>query len=87
MLSRNSQGSIVNISSQASLKAVPNHAVYGASKAGVDSLTRTLARDFGPSNIRVNSVNPTAIMTERAKIKWSDPKTREDMIKTIPLRR
>lgn len=56
-------GSIVNLSSLAGLRAFPEHALYHISKAGVDALTRALALEFGPRNIRVNSVNPTACMT------------------------
>jgi hypothetical protein len=51
-------GSVVNISSIVSLGAIPNSAVYSATKAAVDSFTRTLAAELGPRKIRVNSVLP-----------------------------
>lgn len=57
-------GSIVNISSVVATLAVPNAAVYSATKAAVDSITRTLAVELGPRQIRVNSVNPGMVETE-----------------------
>ncbi|HEU5196869.1 MAG TPA: glucose 1-dehydrogenase [Methylomirabilota bacterium] len=57
-------GSIVNISSFASTAAVGGSSVYSATKAAVDSLTRTLATELGPRNIRVNAVNPGMVDTE-----------------------
>lgn len=56
--------SIVNISSLAGLKAFGGHSVYSASKASLDSLTRSLALELAPRKIRVNSVNPTVILTK-----------------------
>ena len=57
------KGSIINITSGAGSGPVPGSAHYGASKAGTNSLTWTLAAEFAP-NIRVNAVAPGAIPTE-----------------------
>lgn len=57
-------GSIVNISSVVSAAALPNAAVYSATKASVDAVTRSLATELGPRHIRVNSVNPGMVETE-----------------------
>jgi 3-oxoacyl-[acyl-carrier protein] reductase len=57
-------GSIVNISSIVSTGAFPNAAVYAATKAAVDALTRCLAKELGPRKIRINCVNPGMIETE-----------------------
>ena len=57
-------GSIVNISSLASKSWAPNAAVYSATKAAVDSITRTLGCELGPRKVRVNSINPGIIQTE-----------------------
>jgi 3-oxoacyl-[acyl-carrier protein] reductase len=57
-------GSIINISSVASTLAAPNFSVYNATKAAVDSVTRTLAKELGPRNIRVNAINPGMVVTE-----------------------
>jgi 3-oxoacyl-[acyl-carrier protein] reductase len=60
-------GSIVNISSVVSTLGVPSGSVYGATKAAVDAVTRSLAKEFGPRKIRVNSINPGMIETEGFK--------------------
>jgi 3-oxoacyl-[acyl-carrier protein] reductase len=57
-------GSIINIGSGASSMLPPNTAVYTATKAGVDAITGVLAKELGPRNIRVNSINPGMIETE-----------------------
>ncbi|XP_018564017.1 L-xylulose reductase [Anoplophora glabripennis] len=87
LLSRKAPGSIVNLSSQASLVGLVNHSVYCASKGAVDAFTRAVALEYGPHNIRVNAVNPTVIMTDMGRLGWSNPKVAEPMLKKIPLRR
>lgn len=57
-------GSIVNIGSVAGKVGFPGSAVYGATKAAVDLITRTLSLELGPRKIRVNAVNPGMIQTE-----------------------
>lgn len=69
-------GNIVNISSQASLAALPDHLVYCASKAALDALTRVMAMDYGPYNIRTNSVNPTVVWTDMGKVNTSCQRAR-----------
>ncbi|XP_015790799.1 L-xylulose reductase-like [Tetranychus urticae] len=80
-------GSIVNVSSQAGIVALPDHLVYGASKGAVDQITRVTALELGPSNIRCNSINPTVVETDMGKLGWSDPAKREWMTSKIPLGR
>jgi 3-oxoacyl-[acyl-carrier protein] reductase len=57
-------GSIINIGSIASTMAPPNASVYVATKAAVDGITRSLAKELGARKIRVNSINPGMIETE-----------------------
>jgi 3-oxoacyl-[acyl-carrier protein] reductase len=57
-------GSIVNISSIASTATPPSASVYSASKAAVDAITRSLAKELGPRHIRVNAINPGMVETE-----------------------
>ena len=57
-------GSIINISSVVSLSPFPNAAVYSATKAAVDAITKSLAAELGPQHILVNSVLPGATETE-----------------------
>jgi len=57
-------GSIINISSLASLSPIPNGSVYSATKAAVDAFTKSLAAELGPRKILVNSVLPGPVETE-----------------------
>ena len=68
MKAQGSGGAIVNISSVSSMQAVVYHnATYNASKAGVNSLTKTTALEFAADNIRVNAVLPGGVLTPGAK--------------------
>ena len=57
-------GSIVNISSLASTAAPPTGSVYSATKAAVDAVTKSLAKELGPRKIRINSLNSGMVETE-----------------------
>ncbi|MBN3925114.1 glucose 1-dehydrogenase [Nostoc sp. NMS4] len=57
-------GSIINISSIVSTLTPPNASVYSATKAAVDAVTKSLAKELGSRNIRVNSINPGLVETE-----------------------
>src|SRR2546422_6589146 len=57
-------GSIINISSLVSSMPVPNASVYSATKAAVDAVTKSLAKELGARNIRVNAINPGMVETE-----------------------
>src|SRR5438094_6493906 len=57
-------GSIINISSIVSTLAPANTAVYSATKAAVDAVTKSLAKELGPRKIRVNAINPGMVETE-----------------------
>jgi NAD(P)-dependent dehydrogenase (short-subunit alcohol dehydrogenase family) len=59
-------GSIINLSSVAGLLGAAGHACYGASKGAVRILTKDLAAELGPQNIRVNSIHPTYVKTAMA---------------------
>ncbi len=57
-------GSIINISSAVTSLTPPNTSVYSGTKGAVDAITRTLAKELGPRNIRVNAINPGMVETE-----------------------
>jgi len=63
-------GSIINFSSIAWRGGADNMAVYATAKSAVIGLTRALARGFGNDNIRVNAIEPGAVITERQKRLW-----------------
>jgi NAD(P)-dependent dehydrogenase (short-subunit alcohol dehydrogenase family) len=74
-------GSIICMSSISWLAGFGGMPLYTAAKAGILGLVKSLARDFGPDNIRVNAISPGWIMTERQVEKWLTPEAdamRED---------
>jgi 3-oxoacyl-[acyl-carrier protein] reductase len=79
-------GKIVNISSIAGkMGDITSAPGYGPSKAGIDALTKTLARQLAPYGINVNAVSPHAIETEMSA-QWSEER-RKEIIASIPLGR
>ncbi len=61
-------GSVINIGSVVSSLLPPNSSVYAATKAGVEAITRVLAKELGPRKIRVNAISPGVIETEGARV-------------------
>ena len=80
-------GAIVNVSSQASLVALAGHISYGSSKAALDNITRVSALELGRYGIRVNSVNPTVVMTEMSAWYWGRPDIEGPFLEQMPLGR
>lgn len=80
-------GSIVNVSSQASLVALQGHISYGSSKAAMDNITRVSALELGQYGIRVNSVNPTVVMTPMSAWYWGRPEIEGPFLEAMPLHR
>ncbi|MCH2094938.1 MAG: SDR family oxidoreductase [Rhodobacteraceae bacterium] len=70
-------GSIINVGSNSWFEAGGGFPAYGTAKAAVHGLTRTMARDLGQHRIRVNTVVPGWIMTERQKELWATPEALE----------
>jgi L-xylulose reductase len=87
MVARGTPGAIVNVSSQSSMRALQDHTAYCASKGALDQLTRMMALELGPHDIRVNAVNPTVTLTPMGEFAWSDPVKRNGMMARIPLKR
>ncbi|NXF89056.1 DER reductase, partial [Eubucco bourcierii] len=85
MIAQGVPGAIVNVSSQASQRAVRDHAVYCSTKSALDMLSQVMAMELGPHKIRVNTVNPTVVMTAMGRANWSDPKKSATMLSRIPL--
>ena len=77
------RGSIINIASLASFVAFHEVAAYGASKAGVAALTRSLAIEFAPHNVRVNGIAPGIFPTALNKdLLTSTSRGREELLRT-----
>jgi 3-oxoacyl-[acyl-carrier protein] reductase len=85
MVKQNS-GNIINISSMDAFRGSTSAAAYGASKAGVVSLTKTLALELAPHHIRVNGIAPGHIDTPGTS-QWRPPEVEEQLRCSIPLRR
>jgi 3-oxoacyl-[acyl-carrier protein] reductase len=81
-------GSVINISSVASANAMPQTSIYSATKSALDSVTRVLANELGPRQIRVNAIAPGGVDTEgvqSAGVKGSDME--KAMVAQTPLGR
>lgn len=81
------RGSIVNLSSVSGMVGTPRRAAYAASKGAVDALTRSLAMEYGPRGIRVNSVAPGVVNTDLWARNRAIPGVVEEIEKLIALRR
>lgn len=82
---KNKKGCIINISSIWGITGASCEVAYSVSKAGLDGLTKSLAKELAPSNIRVNSIAPGAIMTDMNK-DFSEEEI-EEINKQIPMGR
>jgi 3-oxoacyl-[acyl-carrier protein] reductase len=83
----NGSGSIINVSSIASLTPPAGSSVYSATKGAVDVITRTLAQELGPRNIRVNALSPGVTETEGLRDMPKDDGFFSYAIQRTPLRR
>ncbi len=77
-------GAIVNVSSVASFRGLPDHTAYCASKGALDAMTRVMAVELGRHQIRVNAVSPVVTLTPMAEKAWSDPAKSGPMLERIP---
>ena len=80
-------GSVINVASVAGLAAAPGLVPYGASKAAVVSLTRTLAVEWAPLGIRVNALCPGWTATDLNKNLWDGPDGGQATVANVPMRR
>jgi D-xylose 1-dehydrogenase len=80
-------GAIVNFGSVSWMVGQGGMVVYTAAKSAILGLTRSLARDYGQYNIRVNAIAPGWIMTERQVEKWLTPQGEADLMKAQCLKR
>jgi NAD(P)-dependent dehydrogenase (short-subunit alcohol dehydrogenase family) len=80
-------GAVVIISSVAGLKGSSNIGLYGITKAADAALTRNLAVEWGPSNVRVNCLAPAIIRTDMARALWENPDIYNASVRQYPLRR
>ena len=88
MLAQESGGSIVNISSNASLRGQPYNTAYAAAKSGVNLLTKSAASEYGHKGIRINAVSPGVIRTPGVEKYFEEqPKIAEGLKQAAVMRR
>lgn len=82
-----SAGSVINVASVAGLGGTPKLSPYGASKAAVVSLTRSLAMEWGAAGVRVNALCPGWTATDLNRNLWSDERISAAMMADVPMGR
>jgi len=80
-------GKIINISSQSGVVALADHGAYGASKGGLNMLTKVMTIEWAKHNIQANTVCPTVILTPMGEMVWGDPAKGDPMKAKIPAAR
>ena len=80
-------GSIVNVGSSSYMMQEDFFPGYAIAKSGVEGITRTMARTFGPKNVRVNTVLPGWVATERQLAKWWSPEGEEGTLNDQALKK
>jgi NAD(P)-dependent dehydrogenase (short-subunit alcohol dehydrogenase family) len=77
-------GSMINISTTAAHRAAPGMGIYGIAKAGMEMLTKVLAKDLASYGIRVNAVAPGVVETDFSKPFWGNEAILKEIVKGIP---
>ncbi|MEZ5647532.1 MAG: SDR family oxidoreductase [Alphaproteobacteria bacterium] len=79
-------GSIINLGSISWIRGRPGMVGYTTAKAAINGLTRTLARELGQKNIRINAIVPGAVVTERQKKLWLTPEEEQKFLELQSLK-
>lgn len=86
-MARAGVGSIVNIASVSGVRPSPGTAIYGAAKAGLLSLTQSLAQEWGPDGVRVNAIVAGLMATENVEATYGDAARQDRVGRSMPLQR
>lgn len=85
LIARGASGSLVTIASVDGIRSAQNHASYGAAKAGLLNLVRTMAQEWAPHGIRANCVAPGGVVTPR--IPLGSPEQEAEGMSLVPMKR
>ncbi|MCH7399463.1 SDR family oxidoreductase [Belliella sp. DSM 107340] len=86
-LKKSSSPSVINISSIGGISPEFGLGIYSVSKSALISLTKGFAKEWGSNKIRVNAICPGLIKTKFSEPLWSNEKTMDEMMKTLPIKR
>jgi NAD(P)-dependent dehydrogenase (short-subunit alcohol dehydrogenase family) len=86
-MSERRRGTVINVASVAGMSGAPGLSPYGAAKAAVISLTRTLAVEWAPFGIRVNALCPGWTATDLNRNLWDGPDGGQSTVANVPMRR
>ena len=84
---KNKGGSIINLGSVSWVRGAVMFPAYSTAKAAIHGLTRSLAKDLGKYNIRINSIAPGSIATARQSKLWLKPKFKKEILKNQALKK
>ena len=84
---KNNGGSIINLSSICWIRGAPRFILYSSAKSAIFGLSRSLARELGKYNIRVNAISPGSVATERQLKLWLKPKLKKEIMSLQCLKR
>ncbi len=87
LMTKKKSGSIINLSSVSWIRAANQFSIYASSKSAIIGLTRSLAKELGKDNIRVNAILPGSIMTERQADLWLNSKLKAEIINLQSIKR
>ncbi|XP_051852604.1 carbonyl reductase [NADPH] 2-like [Antechinus flavipes] len=87
MIARGVPGSIVNVSSLVSRATIPTLTSYSSTKGAMDMLTKVMALELGPHKIRVNTVNPTVVLTNMGRKVSANPEFANALKERTPLKK
>jgi len=87
LMDRNAPGAIVNVASVAGQMAMPLQGVYAMTKAAVISMTKTLAMELGPANVRVNAIAPGLVDTKFASALTANDEIREMVLSRMAIKK
>ena len=86
-LTAQSRSHIINISSIGGLRPEPGLGIYSMSKAALNSLTKVMAKEWGPRGVHVNAICPGLIKTDFSEALWGNDKTANHHVRNTPLQR